>query len=713
MQKHIPSTAAEYLQNISPLSGKMTLIPNKAGGSAENMQKLNHKSASSKNLGEVKVLATQDGLLQTQIEISSNIKKMESPSTALSRRGIKVPIVKAVTKFVDDSLNLQNLFEKKTNASAKSITEDEKSSKQLNNYRTILPKCLKVPNNDSVESATQFSKPSVILDGDDIKSHKKIVILNANDQTQKFLIIRKNKSTQQQDLTENMQLKNIDGKKLIVMKNRSILSPKCIIVDENSGKIVLEKSKTTSRDLKRSMVPDSYLERSNNKKLCLDVSNKKSSSEYCVELTSDEDENNQSLHVKNNASYIPKGNIVIKKVFKGTSYIKNNTDFEENNSVNLVESTVSNDSDKLNSSSDKIDFLKKALLSVEDEKLREQALKALHECGVKVKKSVPLKRPYPGKLIKESTTQTDVFCLLEKGQFINVDEKQGGLLRMENKNGAKKFDEFRKPGYESFNEHKLQLDKMLDSFDNKNIQDIKIALEKKHSDKLAKILLKQLNTEFERTTNYDKDGLLGIHRAVLNNDFHQVQKNLIILKACKLSVDINSQDCKTSLELAVKHEVNPQIIKILLDAGAEPVSLKSRHDTALILASKNSSKILSLLIKNINESNKSLVNAKDSEGLAAIHYCAENGNLEGVSELVSLGVNVNLQDDRSGRTALFYAVECRNDEVPQETYNEIAHKLLENGAISDIPIFSKQSVLSMLDNVKSHTLKIAINRAVS
>lgn len=75
-------------------------------------------------------------------------------------------------------------------------------------------------------------------------------------------------------------------------------------------------------------------------------------------------------------------------------------------------------------------------------------------------------------------------------------------------------------------------------------------------------------------------------------------------------------------------------------------------------------------------------------------------------------VEVNLQDKTSGRTALFYAVETKNADVPQETYNEIAHKLLNKGAFSSIQTFSRHSVLSMIDDVKSHALKIALNKAI-
>lgn len=713
-EKSVSVAPTSTMKNISgsPLSGKMTFIPNKEVAiSSESIKKLKLKLKSGKDLGEVKIIpSTQGGKSPAQLESIERSCTVTSSSRDSSSR----PIIKTVRIVDPKSRELIGITDKAPlNSILRGVTDDEKSRTKSVKYRTILPKPIE-------------GKPSSVH--------------NLDSQMQKVFILKPG-DNQQKDSLKKIEVKKIGNKKFVILKNDSTSSKYLLEDVEKSSEKILGRLGNSFKGLKRTMIPSQNFISS--KKLCLDNNVRTiKNSDSLVELSSDEDHDDHNFPLKYKTLHVPKGNIVIKKVSKESPRPINNEDFLDNesisfdqasesldeqtignsrnnfevdNSLNSIESEPNSNINNLNGSSDKIDILKKALLSVEDDKLREEALKALNECGIKVKKSIPVKHPPPRKLINETTTQTDVFFLLKEGQFIQVDEKKEGLHKMEYKQkvNSQMFDTMNAKttiNNESMDEFKNKLDKIVDELNCKSTQDIKKAFEERRP--LAKILLKQLNLEFERAKNFDQDGFLGIHKAVLNDDVHQIQKNLIILKACKLSIDIETQDCKTSLELAVEFEVNPQIVKILLDAGAQPVSSKLRHDSALILAARKSSKILSLLIKNINKSNRSLINAKDSEGLAAIHYCAQHGNLEGVEKLLSLEVDVNLQDDKSGRTALFYAIESRNTDISQDVYNEIAHKLLEKGAISNIPIFSKHTVLSMIDDVKSHTLKIALNRAV-
>lgn len=93
------------------------------------------------------------------------------------------------------------------------------------------------------------------------------------------------------------------------------------------------------------------------------------------------------------------------------------------------------------------------------------------------------------------------------------------------------------------------------------------------------------------------------------------------------------------------------------------------------------------------------------KGFAALHYCALNGNLEGVTALVEAGADVNLKDNRSGRTPFFHALE--------NNYVWIAQKLLVNGAIANLPNFSGQTVLSLIDETKSLSIKAALKHIMS
>lgn len=65
---------------------------------------------------------------------------------------------------------------------------------------------------------------------------------------------------------------------------------------------------------------------------------------------------------------------------------------------------------------------------------------------------------------------------------------------------------------------------------------------------------------------------------------------------------------------------------------------------------------------------------------------------------------MNLRDNRSGRTPFFHALE--------NNHTLIAHKLLEKGAIADLSNFSGQSILSIVDESKSLSLKAALKEIV-
>lgn len=74
---------------------------------------------------------------------------------------------------------------------------------------------------------------------------------------------------------------------------------------------------------------------------------------------------------------------------------------------------------------------------------------------------------------------------------------------------------------------------------------------------------------------------------------------------------------QTSLELAIKYDIRSEIVKLLLEAGAQPVMPKYIHESALIIASKQSSPLLSILVKFISD--LKLLDLTDSEGKIYIY----------------------------------------------------------------------------------------------
>ncbi|XP_017884299.1 B-cell lymphoma 3 protein homolog [Ceratina calcarata] len=194
--------------------------------------------------------------------------------------------------------------------------------------------------------------------------------------------------------------------------------------------------------------------------------------------------------------------------------------------------------------------------------------------------------------------------------------------------------------------------------------------------------------------SWDDDGFFNIHRAVMNDDFRRVKRLMVVLNASKTNIDIRTEDGLTSLELAVKYCSSESIVKLLLDAGAKPITSELLHESAVILASKSSSPLLPLLLDYVTESE--LLNQMDSTGFAPLHYCAMHGNMNGLTSLISKGVDVNVRDHRSGRTPFFHAVE--------NNHMKIAQKLIQSGGIADIPNFSGQSVMSLVCEAKRFLL---------
>lgn len=185
------------------------------------------------------------------------------------------------------------------------------------------------------------------------------------------------------------------------------------------------------------------------------------------------------------------------------------------------------------------------------------------------------------------------------------------------------------------------------------------------------------------------------------------------------------------MELAIKYDVCSEIVKLLLDAGAQPATASIR-ESAVIIASKQSSSLLSMLVKHVSESkllDQIDLNGKIiiymqvkfcrteimrniliiyrlftifSQGFAAIHYCSIHGNLEGVKVLISAGATVDLKDMRSGRTSLFHAIDNGRTSVMQV--------LLKAGAVANISNYAGQTALSIITDPKSMAFKTSLNK---
>ncbi|XP_017756247.1 PREDICTED: uncharacterized protein LOC108548005 [Eufriesea mexicana] len=399
--------------------------------------------------------------------------------------------------------------------------------------------------------------------------------------------------------------------------------------------------------------------------------------------------------------------------------------FERSNDI-TKKKEIEHNTEKENFS-DCLSVIKEALTSVKDEQLRAKALHALAECGIGIAKEVPITPPDKLKTVHDSQIQTDVFGLLDFENFILMKADTFALERIKHRerssiNSLPLMKEVqvqtetqmqpktKQNNYINdidvlpmWNSVPLQDTINLDNFLNENLNNnpntnrVKEVLSMPHS--LCKKISIQLERDYEGMQHWDDNGLLNIHRAVIGDQLHTVQRLLVVLKASKTNIDVLTENGMTSLELAIKFDVSKNIVKLLLEAGAKPVLSDLLHDSAVILASKLSSPFLVDLLNYVTE--PKLLNHVDLSGMAPLHYCALNGYLSGVNALIKMGADVNLQDNHSGRTPFFHALE--NEHTP------VAQKLLEYNAIADLPNFSGQSVMSLVDEAKSLSLKVAFN----
>ncbi|EZA58638.1 B-cell lymphoma 3 protein-like protein [Ooceraea biroi] len=347
-----------------------------------------------------------------------------------------------------------------------------------------------------------------------------------------------------------------------------------------------------------------------------------------------------------------------------------------------------------------LEIIKKAMDSVKDNELRELALQALADCGIGIERYVPI-QPQKYKTVHDTQMQTTIFSLLDPKCFISINKDIESIHRIKHITLHDVDDNsFKLPNnvththnnsvskspdvIEQEKENDFDIDNFINQICEENsILKMKDTLKPSRTNAKCVRIIGQLERDFERAKQHDENGRLSIHNAVLSNNIYLVQRQLIVLKLRKENVDIPTENGETSLELAIKYDICSEIVKVLLEAGAQPVLPKHTHESAVIIASKQSSPLLPMLISQV--SNSKLLDQIDSEGFAALHYCSMHNNLQGAKALLSAGVTIDLKDMKSGRTALFHAVD--------NSHISVAQALLQAGAIANVPNFAGQTPL--------------------
>ncbi|XP_051473649.1 nuclear factor NF-kappa-B p105 subunit isoform X3 [Apus apus] len=162
------------------------------------------------------------------------------------------------------------------------------------------------------------------------------------------------------------------------------------------------------------------------------------------------------------------------------------------------------------------------------------------------------------------------------------------------------------------------------------------------------------------TVVQDDNGDNVLHLAIIHLHAELVRNLLEVIPDLNYNDIINMRNdlYQTPLHLAVITK-QAEVVEDLLKAGAD-VSLLDRHGNSVLhlAATEGDDKIMSLLLKHKKIS--PMVSLFNAEGLTAIHLVVMANSMSCLKQLIAAGVNVNAQEQKSGRTALHLAVEQEN-----------------------------------------------------
>ncbi|KAJ8270030.1 hypothetical protein GJAV_G00109540 [Gymnothorax javanicus] len=161
-----------------------------------------------------------------------------------------------------------------------------------------------------------------------------------------------------------------------------------------------------------------------------------------------------------------------------------------------------------------------------------------------------------------------------------------------------------------------------------------------------------------------EDGDTFLHLAVI----HEAADEAIRMINQSLGdpfLNIQNYQRQTALHLAVIME-QPQVVERLLLAGCDPRLVDDSGNTPLHIACKRGSLLcVSVLTQVCPTHLPSVLATLNYSGLNCLHLACIHGYLSLVESLLSLGADIEAQEQCNGRTALHLAVDLQNLELVQ------------------------------------------------
>merc|ERR1719347_1968732 len=251
---------------------------------------------------------------------------------------------------------------------------------------------------------------------------------------------------------------------------------------------------------------------------------------------------------------------------------------------------------------------------------------------------------------------------------------QSGINKLDNvvidlSNRKTRVDEISKPSTEENRRYD-------DEYQSENINKRKSSLDRYKSiepaSKIPKLLkIEQTSERLEQVDKIHADCMIAnkqdihgnypLHNAVLQSNLKLVRRFSRVLTAMKKTLDLINKQFMTPLLLAVYHR-QPSTVSYLLRLGADPSLATLNGNTSYHLAVQRSDpKTLKELLKKCTKNEH--LDIFNDEGLTPLHLAVMRKDASMVKSLLASGAKPELQDARSGKTALNLASELGCPEV--------------------------------------------------
>ncbi|KAL7741827.1 hypothetical protein ACLKA6_012051 [Drosophila palustris] len=141
------------------------------------------------------------------------------------------------------------------------------------------------------------------------------------------------------------------------------------------------------------------------------------------------------------------------------------------------------------------------------------------------------------------------------------------------------------------------------------------------NDGIQRTILTTMSNEFLISNVMSEEGLLPIHDAILKSNIQGVQRQVFVWSKMKQNVDFNellSADGEDCLQLAITTDSDPEIVKIIINAGVLPMHIYEDSNTAVHLAIINNIKLDSLRQLMLHIDLNLLLQTND-DGYTALH----------------------------------------------------------------------------------------------